>query len=66
MRGDNPPGIGHVLTPLCTVQPHPTVEGAATVHDPRIDPSVRLLFASKERAEIFATRRNLQRERTMK
>lgn len=58
----NPVGIGHVLSAPCTVLPHPTVEGGSTVHDPRMDPSVRLFFASRERAEIFATRRNLHRE----
>lgn len=59
-------GIGHILTPRCTVLPHPTVEGAHTVNDPRLDPSVRLLFASKTRAEIYAVRKNLQRERSTK
>lgn len=55
--------IGQNLAPRAQVQPHPTVEGGWTVNDPRLSGDLRLLFASKQRAESFAVQRNLRIER---
>ena len=56
-------GIGHTLTPPVTVEPHPYIEGGWTISDPRLHGDFRLIFASKERAEIFAIRRNIHRQK---
>lgn len=58
------PAYGRTISAPCTVAPHPHVEDAYTVNDPRLSGDLVLMFASKERAEVFATNRNLHRERT--
>lgn len=45
-------------TPLASAAPHPFIKGAYTVDDPMAPRGRPLFFASKERAEIAASKRN--------
>lgn len=43
--------------------PHPRIEGAYTVDDPRVPEGEPLTFASEERAQMAADKRNEQRRK---